>query len=191
MRESSKQGTRAAFADIFQGNEEDPTSAQEASTKPTSNEGKKKRKALEESSQQDVPEAINHEPVSISSLELDGTMAQLGFSMSKFPHNKKTRLASTSKPEFTSFEPEEGQSVKKDEIDALFKKEKTVERGKSKKEKKPEKMKDDVQVDCLVGDSMLDDSLTAVMGALEGGLKKSRKKKETGSGKKKTQNVMM
>ena len=189
MRESSKQGTRAAFADIFQGKEEDPTSVPEASTKPTANEGKKKRKALEESSQQDVPEDMNHEPVSISSLELDGTMAQLGFNISKFPHNKKTRPG-MSQPKMTSFEPEEGQIVKKDEIDALFKKEKNLERGKSKKGKKLEKMKDNVQIDVLVGDSMMDDSLKAVMGALEGGSRKSRKK-GIGSGKKKIQNVML
>lgn len=195
MRESSKQGTRAAYADIFQAEEEDHYPAPEPATTSTGIEGKKKRneKEKEENSHLDLPPVVRSEPSSISALELDGTMAQLGFSVSKFPHgNKKTKVGKISQPEASSFEPEEGQRVKKDEIDSLFKErkaDKTEKRKKDKKEKHKESGKTAI-ISETVGTSTIDDSLKAVLGALEGGLKKSKKRREEGSAKKK-QKVMI
>lgn len=192
MRESSKQGTRAAYAGIFQTEEENHYPAPEPATTSTGSEGKKKRKA-DEDSHRDLPPVVRSEPSSISTLELDGTMAQLGFSVSKFPHgNKKTKVSKISQPEASSFEPEEGQKVKKDEIDSLFKEKKAGKNEKWKKDKK-EKHKESGEtaiISEIVGSSTIDDSLKAVMGALEGGLKKSKKKREEGSAKKK-QKVMI
>lgn len=193
MHESSKQGTRAAYAGIFQTEDEDHYPAPEPATTSTGSEGKKKRKA-DENSHLDFPPVVGSEPPSISALELDGTMAQLGFPVSKFPHgNKKSKADKIPQPEASSFEPTEGQRVKKDEIDSLFKEMKANRTEKRKKDKKKEKHKESGEIAIVsanVGSSTIDDSLKAVMGVLEGGLKKSKRKREEGSATKK-QNVMI
>lgn len=194
MRESSKQGTREAYANIFQAEEDIPNPEPEPEAVPIAGEGNKKRKSVEERSL---------EPPSISALELDGTMAQLGFNMSKFPHSSKKKKVAAQQPELLSFEPEEGAAVKKDEIDDLFKKEKKGDKtkkekkgGKSaeKKEKKGKK-RDKQEIKSVeavqVESAAVADSLKAVLGALEGGLKKNKKKKGDGTPKQRTQNVMI
>lgn len=203
MRESSKQGTREAYANMFQAEEDIiPNPEPDSEAVPSAGEGNKKRKSVEERTQEST---VVLEPPSISALELDGTMAQLGFNMSKFPHSNKKKKVAAQQPELLSFEPEEGAVVKKDEIDALFKKEKKGD--KTKKEKKGDKSsekkekkgkKRDKQEGSVVEPEVVKvesaavaDSLKAVLGALEGGLKKSKKKKGDGSAKQRTQNVMI
>lgn len=212
MRESSKQGTREAYANIFQAEEDMPNPNPDSEAAPAPVEGTKKRKSLEER-----PQTLNQdsgavfEPPSISALELDGTMAQLGFNMSKFPHsNKKKKVAAHEQPEFEPFEPEEGAVVKKDEIDALFKKDKKGDKTKKEKKKgdktaekkeKKGKKRANQEEDSVIKEpeavkaeksAAVADSLKAVLGALEGGLRKSKKKKKgDGSGKQRTQNVMI
>jgi hypothetical protein len=207
MRESSKQGTREAYANIFQANAEEdiPNPEPDLEAVPPASEGKNKRKSVEETTHNNEGSLVVSEPPSISALELDGTMAQLGFNMSKFPLGNKKKKVAPQQPELSSFEPEEGAVVKKDEIDALFKKEKKGD--KTKKEKKGDKSvekkekkgkKRDKQEESAVEpeavkveSAAVADSLKAVMGALEGGLRKSKKKKGDGSVKQRTQNVMI
>lgn len=130
-------------------------------------------------------------------------MAQLGFNPNKFPHGRKKKDAAV-QPELTLFEPEEGAVVKKDEIDALFKekkgdktkkdkREKGVKEKKGKKRNKQEgEVKSVVEPEAVKAESAsVADSLKAVMGALEGGVRQNKKKKSDGSGKQRTQNVMI
>lgn len=211
MRESSKQGTREAYANIFQidAEEDIPNPEPHSETVAPPSEGKKKRKSVEETIHNNEESVVVSEPPSISALELDGTMAQLGFNTSKFPHSNKKKKNSAQQPELSFFEPEDGAVVKKDEIDALFKKEKKGDKTKKvkkgdksveKKEKKGKKrdkqeeggIKSAVEPEAVkVGSAAVADSLKAVMGALEGGSRKSKKKKGDGSAKQRTQNVMI
>ncbi|KAG0588969.1 hypothetical protein KC19_2G281800 [Ceratodon purpureus] len=211
MRESSKQGTREAYANIFQADAEEdipnPEHGFEAVAPPS--EGKKKRTSVDETTHNNQELVVMSEPPSISALELDGTMAQLGFNLSKFPHSKKKKKDSAQQPELSFFEPEDGAVVKKDEIDALFKKEKKGDKTKKekkgdksveKKEKKGKKrdrqeeggIQNAVEPEAVqIETAAVADSLKAVMGALEGGTRKSKKKKGDGSAKQRTQNVMI
>lgn len=201
-RESSKAGTREAYANLFQV-EDVPDTQTDSTAVPAASEGKKKRKFVEETEQKSEVPGIVREPPSISALELDGTMAQLGFNPNKFPHGRKKKDAAV-QPELTLFEPEEGAVVKKDEIDALFKekkgdktkkdkREKGVKEKKGKKRNKQEgEVKSVVEPEAVKAESAsVADSLKAVMGALEGGVRQNKKKKSDGSGKQRTQNVMI
>ena len=207
-RESSKQGTREAYANIFQadGKEDVPNTEPDFEGVPPASDGKKKRKSVEEEIiHNNDKSVVVSEPPSISALQLDGTMAKLGFNISKFPHSNKKKKVAAQQPELSFFEPEEGAVVKKDEIDALFKEKKG---DKSKKEKQGEKsiekkgrkrnkqeergIKRVVEPEAVkVESAAVVDSLKAVMGVLEGGLRKGKKKKGDGSGKQKTQNIMI
>lgn len=212
MRESSKQGTREAYANIFQADaaEDIPNPEPDSEAVPSASEKMKKRKSVEDMTHNNDGSVAVNEPSSINALELDGTMAQLGFNLSKFPYSNKKKKVAAQEPELSFFEPEEGAAVKKDEIDALFKKEKKGDKKGDKKEKKGDKSlekkekkgkKRDKQEGGIhsavepeavkVESAAVVDSLKAVMGALEGGLRKSKKKKGDGSAKQRTQNVMI
>ncbi len=121
-QESSKQGTRELFAEIFQATHEVPFDTKAVRAQPNKVEGKKRKSSTKSS-----------EPTGskVSTLNLDDTMAQLGFDLSKFQKsNKKTKVAQTSGNRdltfgtehggFTTSSMREDQRTKSDDIDMLF-----------------------------------------------------------------------
>jgi nucleolar protein 9 len=121
-QESSKQGTRELFAEIFQATHEVPFDTKAVRAQPNKVEGKKRKSSTKSSE----PTASK-----VSTLNLDDTMAQLGFDLSKFQKsNKKTKVAQTSGNRDLTFGTEHGglttstiqedQRTKSDDIDMLF-----------------------------------------------------------------------
>jgi nucleolar protein 9 len=123
-QESSKQGTRELFAEIFQATHEVPFDTKALRAQPTKVEGKKRK--ISSSTRSSEPTGSK-----VSTLNLDDTMAQLGFDLSKFQKsNKKTKVAKMSGNRDLTFGTEHGglptftiledQRTKSDDIDMLF-----------------------------------------------------------------------
>lgn len=133
-QESSKQGTRESFAEIFQATHEVPFDSKAVRAQPTKVEGKKRKS----SSSTRLSEPIVGK---VSTLNLDDTMAQLGFDLSKFQKsNKKTKVAQTSGNRDLKFGTEheglatsnmlEDQRTKDNDIDMLFMRKSKVQKKK-------------------------------------------------------------
>jgi hypothetical protein len=131
-QESSKQGTRELFAEIFQATHEVPFDTKALRAQPTKVEGKKQKSSS--STRSSEPTASK-----VSTLNLDDTMAQLGFDLSKFQKsNKKTKVAQMSGNRDLTFGTEHGglitftmledQRTKSDDIDMLFMRESKVQK---------------------------------------------------------------
>jgi hypothetical protein len=133
-QESSKQGTRESFAEIFQATHEVPFDSKAVRAQPTKVEGKKRKS----SSSTRLSEPIVGK---VSTLNLDDTMAQLGFDLSKFQKsNKKTKVAQASGNRDLKVGTEHGglatsnmledQRTKDNDIDMLFMRKSKVQKKK-------------------------------------------------------------